>query len=473
MASTPTVFDAPRPPEYRQIPAAINKREAKKLALPPGPNPALADLLTLTFMLDTPNFLKRMQQNYGDITTFFLARRLFIGVFSAQGSYEVTVAKQHHFVKGVGFLRMRKVLGEGLLTNEEPIHLQHRRMMQPPFHHGNLDTYVALMHKIIDQHTSNWQDSIELADEMMALTLEIVAQCLFGMESNHYTKRIAHSMGIAIDRIERTMLPGLERFDGSKIPYFTKFRQSSDDLVAIADEIIENRIHAKDERTDDLLGILLSMQGSISLPHIRDEVLTLILSGHETTANVLTWAFSYLSENSKWQEKLEAEAREWDLTKAPTYQELEAKTPVASAILWEALRLAPPVWVAPRIAVDDVEIDGTLIPKGAHVLVSQYVTQRDPRHFKDPEAFDPGRWLDPEFEKSLPKGAYFPFGAGSRKCLGEFFALAESRLILLFAASRFRMSNTFPKAQPRATYRPKGGVPTRLDPLPSWSHKSS
>lgn len=466
MVSMPTVFDAPRPSEYREIPKAITRREAKRLDLPQGPNPALADLLTLTFMIDTPRFLQRMQREHGDLASFFLARKLFIGIFSAQGSYEVTVAKQHHFVKGVGFARMRKVLGEGLLTNEEPIHMQHRRMMQPPFHHGNLDSYVALMHTIIDDHTNGWKDSIELADEMMALTLEIVAQCLFGMDSNDYTKRIAHSMEIAIDRIERTMLPGLDRFDATKIPYFTKFRQSSDDLVSIADEIIEKRMESKEERSDDLLGILLSMRGGISIEHIRDEVLTLILSGHETTANVLTWAFSYLSKHPEWQSRLEEEAKGWDLTKAPTYQELEEKTPVASAILLEALRLAPPVWVAPRIAIDDVEIDGTKIPKGAHILVSQYVTQRDPRYFNDPDEFTPGRWLDPEFEKSLPRGAYFPFGAGSRKCLGEFFALAESRLILLFVASRFRLSNSFPKAQPRATYRPKGHVKARVNRLP-------
>jgi cytochrome P450 len=413
-------------------------------------------------MIDTPKFLQRMQERHGDVTSFFLARRLFIGVFSAQGTYEVTVSKQHHFVKGVGFARMRKVLGEGLLTNEEPIHMQHRRMMQPPFHHGNLDSYVALMHRIIDDHTKKWESEIHLADEMMALTLEIVAQCLFGMESKKYTEKIAHSMEIAIDRIERTMLPGLDRFDSSKIPYFTKFRDSSDDLVSIADEIIENRMKSGTDRTDDLLGILLAMRTSISIDHIRDEVLTLILSGHETTANVLTWAFSYLSANPIWQAKLQEEAKAWDLSKAPTYQELEERTPIASAILWEALRLAPPVWVAPRVAVDDVEIDGTKIPKGSHVLVSQYVTQRDPRHFSNPEAFDPSRWLDPEFEKSLPKGAYFPFGAGSRKCLGEFFALAEARLILLFMGARFNIKNQFPKAQPRATYRPKGSVPTNL-----------
>jgi cytochrome P450 len=153
-----------------------------------------------------------MRKEHGDICSFFLARELFIGVFSAQGAYEVTVSKQHHFVKGVGFARMRKVLGEGLLTNEEPIHMQHRRMMQPPFHHGNLDSYLALMHSITRNHLDKWTNEISLSQEMMALTLEIVSQCLFGMDSSRYTKRIAEAMEIAISRIERTMLPGLERF---------------------------------------------------------------------------------------------------------------------------------------------------------------------------------------------------------------------------------------------------------------------
>lgn len=455
-------FNNTRPEEYAPIPQAIKRREARNSHLPPGPHPFFSDWLTLTFTIDTPRFLERMRIRYGDICSFFLARQLFIGVFSAQGTYEVTVSKQHQFVKGVGFARMRKVLGEGLLTNEEPIHLQHRRAMQPPFHHGNLDSYVALMDEIVRTRIASWDEHISLSQEMMALTLEIVSQCLFGMDSSKYTRRIAEAMEIAIDRIERTMLPGLDRFDSSKIPYFAAFAKASDELVEIADEIIEARIASKDQRKDDLLGILLSMKDQISLAHLRDEVLTLILSGHETTANVLTWTFAYLSENTKWQKLLHDESMRADLTAPPNYQALEAMSPMTSAILQEALRLAPPVWVAPRIAIEDVEIDGVKIPKGSHVLVSQFVTQRDPRYFADPEVFDPSRWLASHLEKSLPRGAYFPFGAGSRKCLGEYFALAESRLILLHVARNFRLKTNFPKAQPRATYRPKGRVITQI-----------
>jgi cytochrome P450 len=207
------------------------------------------------------------------------------------------------------------------------------------------------------------------------------------------------------------------------------------------------------------------MQGQISKEHIRDEVLTLILSGHETTANVMSWAFSYLAKNPLIRSELEKEADQaaWiDQSRSPSYQELEDTSPIATAILQESMRLAPPVWVAPRIAITDCVIDGVNIPKGAHVLVSQYVTHRDPKYFPNPQQWQPKRWLDPNFEKSLPKGAYFPFGGGSRKCLGEYFAIAEARLILLMVAKRFRLDGKFPKAQPRATYRPKGEVRNKV-----------
>lgn len=465
--ATSKPYSAPRPNEYAQIPDPIMRRDWFGDANLPGPNPKFADLITATFMINTPKFLLGMQRKYGDTCSFFLSRRLFVGLFSASAVHEVTVAQQHKFVKGVGFARMRKVLGEGLLTNEEPIHLAHRRMMQPPFHHGNLDSYVAIMHELVRQHTKAWEDkkSIELAPEMMALTLEIVSRCLFGLDSHQYTQAIAESMEVAIDRIERTMLPGLDRFDKSGIKYFKEFEIASDRLVDIAEAIINKRIESNQKKDDDLLGILLQMRDQISNDHIRDEVLTLILSGHETTANVMSWAFSYLAKNPKIKKQLEDESDNaiWiSEDRTPSYQELEESSKVASAVLQETMRLAPPVWVAPRIATTDCTIDGIKIPKGAHVLVSQYVTHRNPRFFPEPEKWQPERWLDANFEKSLPRGAYFPFGGGSRKCLGEYFALAEARLILLLVAKNFRLSGKFPKAQPRATYRPKGAVKNKV-----------
>jgi cytochrome P450 len=306
-----------------------------------------------------------------------------------------------------------------------------------------------------------------MGPEMMSLTFDIVAEILFGTDISADTERVQRSMHIAIDRIERTMLPGLDRMDSWPIPYFKKFHTAADDLNDVASKIIRTRIE-KGIKRDDLLGILLEAttpDGERLTPEeISDETLTLILSGHETTANVLTWAFAYLSEHPRYWNQLASEAEEVLAHRGKDdFASHLFRAPITSAIFSEVLRLCPPVWVAPRRALEDVELGGRFVPKGAHVLVSQFVTQRDPRYFDNPDQFIPERWHG-DFEKSLPKGAYFPFGAGTRKCLGDQFALLEGRIIILEIARRFRLAlrDGFPKAQPRATYRPKGSVAMKV-----------
>ena len=458
-------FTAPRPASYAPMPKPVRSRRSHP-SLPPGPR-GVPGSLTLRFLRDTPRFLLDLHRTYGDSTSFFLNGELFIAFFGADGVVDVTVKKQNSFVKGVGFDRMRKVLGTGLLTNEEPIHLRHRRMMQPPFHHGKLGDYATLMHRITRDHLSNWSHDqpVEANHEMMRLTFQIVAQLLFGTEIDRYAEGVQHHMGVAIDRIERTMLPGMKAFDRSPIPYFRKFEESADYLAAVADDIIARRA-AGDEPGDDLLGLLLAARdednSSLSHDEVRDETLTLILSGHETTANVMTWALCYLRDRTDLWDALAAEAERL----LPVGGELDVRAilsaPTAKAVMAESLRLAPPVWVAPRRAIENVTVAGVQVPKGAHVLVSQYASHRNAMHFSDPDTFQPERW-EHDFEASLPRGAYFPFGAGTRKCLGDQFALLESHIILMELARTARpvpVASGLPKAEPRATYRPAGGVPS-------------
>ena len=198
---------------------------------------------------------------------------------------------------------------------------------------------------------------------------------------------------------------------------------------------------------------------------VRDEALTLILSGHETTANALTWAFSWLGTRPDVHAALRREAlqQDWVTGSAPATVADVMSCEVAGQVISETLRMAPPVWVAPRRALADVDIEGVKVPQGAHVLISQYVTQRDPHFFPKPHTWQPSRWTE-QLHASLPRGAYFPFGAGTRKCLGDQFALLESRIILLHAAARTQLvaadpNRPIPKAEPRATYRARGPVP--------------
>lgn len=465
-------FTAPRPTEYAHVPPAVTAKNAPT-DLPPGPRPRIPGQLLYRFQKDTPAFLLDLRDTYGPASSFFLNGQLFIGLFSPAMVHEVTVAQQSAFVKGVGFERMRKVLGTGLLTNEEPIHLRHRRMMQPPFHKSRLDDYARQMSDLSHAAVDAWpsRGTINIAPEMMRLTLLIVARTLFGTDADRHTERIAESMEIAIDRIERTMLPGLDRLDGMPLPYWRKFKQASDELAEIAEDlIIERRASGSDG--DDLLGLLLALRdedgSAFTDEEVRDEALTLILSGHETTANALTWAFSWLGTRPDVFAALRAEALAlpWITSdQAPTIEDVMS-TEVAGQVVAESLRMAPPVWVAPRRALRNVDVCGVQIPAGAHVLVSQYVTHRDAEYFPDPLTWEPSRWT-PQLHSSLPRGAYFPFGAGTRKCLGDQFALLESRIILLHAAARHRLLpmdslHPLPKAEPRATYRAKGPVPMRV-----------
>ena len=464
MALTP--FTSPRPAEYAPIPKPLRRRDVNLDSIPAGPR---STLLTLQFQKDTPGFLRAARDQFGDLTTFFLGGQLFYGAFAPEMVHEVTVSKQNSFIKGVGFERMRKVLGTGLLTSEEPIHLRHRRLMQSPFHISKISSYAETMLALTEKHISRWQPgkSIQLGPEMMSLTFDIVAEILFGADISSETDRVQRSMHVAIDRIERTMLPGLDLMDNWPIPYFKKFRMAADDLNDLATKIIQNRIDKKIKH-DDLLGILLEAETPdgerLSPAEVSDETLTLILSGHETTANVLTWVFSYLSENPQYLPALIAEADEVLSHRGATdFATFIFGAPQVSAIFNEVLRLCPPVWVAPRRALEDVELSGALIPKGAHLLISHFVTHRDPRFFESPDLFKPERWRG-DFEKSLPRGAFFPFGAGTRKCLGDQFAILESKVIILEILRRYRLHLLagFPQAQPRATYRPKGNVAMRL-----------
>jgi len=463
-------FTTPRPAAYAPVPRAPRLRDCRDVPLPPGPRPRIPGLLTLHFQRDTPGFLRSLQQRFGDAVSFSLGGEVFIALFAPAMVQEVLVTQQSAFVKGVGFARMRKVLGEGLLTNEEPIHLRHRRMMQPPFQRHRLDGYAHLMGDLTRAQVTRWQDGtvIGLAPEMMRLTLLIVAQTLFGTDAARHAERIAHAMDVAIDRIERTMLPGLDRLDALPLPYWQAFRRAADELAGIAEALIaERRAQQRSADEGDLLGLLLDLRDADGSPfsdaEVRDEALTLILSGHETTANALTWAFSWLAGRPAVQAELRAEAAA--LPERIGVAEAMAAE-VAGSIVAESLRMAPPVWVAPRRALREVTIAGVAIPAGTHVLVSQYVTQRDPRLFPDPDSWQPERWRG-DLATRLPRGAYFPFGGGTRKCLGDQFALLEARIILLEAARQCTLTpadprRPIPRPQPRATYRAAGSVPMRV-----------
>jgi cytochrome P450 len=259
---------------------------------------------------------------------------------------------------------------------------------------------------------------------------------------------------------EKTLVPGGERLLSLPLPVFKRMWAAKEGL----DELVRRLVHrAHETRGDDVVSGLLD---SLTEDEVRAEAMTLLLAGHETTANALTWCWHLLSRNPKVAARLRREVVGTD----PTYGSL-MELSFATACIAETMRLYPPAWILEREVTEELVLDGYTIPAGAVVLASQYAMHRDPRWWRDPEVFDPSRWLiDGRFDEDAPgqpRGAWFPFGAGTRQCIGESFAWAEAVLVLARLARHWAPESlTDPKLHAAVTLRPEGGLPARLLPAP-------
>ena len=461
-------FHRPWPRTYPARPKMVSKRKAQKLPIPKGPN--LGSIQTIRQVLfNTTRFFLSLQENYGEVASFYLNRKLYIGLFSPEQVYNLYTEYDDKLIKGLASRKTRKIVGDGIITSEDPIHKQHKKMMQPSFHKNKIETYVEDMYKEIIKHTQKWdnKNQIELVPEILDLTLKIVSKNLFSIDANKYSKTIAENLEIAVDRIATTMLPSLTLLDNSPLPWFRKYRDAAYNLSEIMDNILAER-KTSGKTYDDLLSLLseaVDENGNkFTESELKEEALTIILSGHETTANLITWAILQLNSNPIFLERLRKEAEEsaWiKENRAPSIDELYGSMEVAN-IIKETLRLHPPLWTTMRQAIEEIKTDKIYIPKGANVFVSQYVSHRNPKYFPEPRQWNPDRWLN-NFEKTLPKGAYFPFGYGGRRCIGSHFAMIEASLVLLYVAYNYDIRYTeknraLPKIRPRASLRPKGKV---------------
>ncbi len=318
-----------------------------------------------------------------------------------------------------------------------------------------------------------WRDGqeVDISEEMMRLTLAVVGKTLFDAEVESDADEVGAALTEVMNLFGYLMLPFSELLEKLPLPQRRRFLRARARLDAVIYRIIEERRRTGGDR-GDLLSTLLDAvdeegdQTGMTDEQLRDEVMTIFLAGHETTANALTWAFYLLAQNP------EAEARlheELDSVLAGGRQPTPEDVPAlqyTEMVVAETMRLYPPAWALGRLALEDHEVGGYRIPRGSLVLVSQYVIQRDPRFWPDPERFDPERWT-PEAKAARPQFAYFPFGGGPRRCIGEGFAWMEGVLILAALARRWRprlIPGRAVETQPRITLRPgPGGVPMRLE----------
>jgi len=410
-----------------------------------------------------------MLRGYGDFVRTRLPLHIYF-VSDPRAIEEILVKKADSFRKDRTARLLSRVVGNGLLVNEGESWRRQRRLVQPAFHHQQLQSYAALMTGAIERARAGWRGG-EVRDvhaDMMAVTLDIVAEALFGADVSAAAGDIGHIIGELMEDFGKIV--GISaRFQPPMwvpTPSNRRLRKHVGRIDTLIRGIIDAR-KSRQEQRDDLLSLLIRARdeagGQMTDTQVRDEAVILFLAGHETTALALSYALYLLATHPDSQARLADEIDRVLGGRSPGLADLE-KLAFTEAVINESMRLYPPAWGFARESLAPVDISGFSFPKGAEFVMSPWVVHHDARNFPDPEAFKPERWQNDLLHR-LPKFAYFPFGGGPRVCIGNRFAIMEAKLVLAGAVQRFRFEPT-PETKislfPSVTLRPRGGIRLRL-----------
>ena len=430
----------------------------------------LGRMLPTRFPFDPLAFGVGIAREFGDIVHYRIGPVHFYQLNHPDLARQVLAEQPEKFHK----LRLvkrafRPFAGEGLVTSDGVLWKQHRKLIQPAFHHGRLAAYADVMVSRARSMTDSFVDREvrEINADMVKLTLGIVVKSLFGADLSPEAGKITRSMLAVLDAANQR-LKVLSLPSWVPTPRHLRERRAVAELDATIQALVQTR-RASGESRDDLLSVLVaaSDEGSgarMSDRQLRDEMMTLFLAGHETTATALTWTWYLLSRHPDVEAKLADELRRVLAGRAPSASDLP-DLPYTEMIMREAFRLYPPAPAVGREPIEDVAIAGYDVPKGSQVIVHTYAMQHDQRFFADPDRFDPERFA-PGWEDRVPRYAYLPFGAGPRVCIGNGFALMEARLILATVAQHYKLSlereETIRPVQ-LVTLRPGGPVRVRVE----------
>ena len=407
----------------------------------------------------------RFAKEHGDIVYLRMAHVPICLLIHPREIERVLITDSANFTKSADYRALATVLGKGLLTSEGEFWRRQRGLIQPAFRRENILTYAPVMTRAAARMLDSWSDQQErnIHADFMRVTLEIVAECLFGAQVADVAERVGKAMEIVTDRfVTDASAALLLPFD---IPdLFGQKRRAIRDLNNIINGIIRQRRESSEPR-HDLLDSLLSVRDSEGKPmrkeQLRDEVMTLFLAGHETTAIALSWTCFLLAQNPHVEAKLTEELRAVLAGRNPSIDDLP-RLRYTEMVLKEAMRLYPAVWGLGRRAIAECELGGYRIPAGANIFMFQWLTQRDSRFFPEPQRFDPERWReDPVRAGKIPRFAYFPFGGGPRVCVGASFAMIEATLLLATIQQQFHFDlvPTHPiEILGSVTLRPKHGI---------------
>jgi len=412
--------------------------------LPPGPKRSVRWRLVYGPGRDPLTFFTGLARTHGDVCHWRMAGERVFLINDPRVIRDVLVTNQRMFMKGRGLDRAKRLLGEGLLTSEGAVHVRQRRLMQPAFHKDRIDAYASVMTECADRVRGLWTDAatIDAAADMNRLTLAIVGRTLFDADVESQAQEVGRALTAVMNAFWATMLPFAELLEHLPVPVLRRSRKARADLDAIIYGMIAERRKSPRDR-GDLLSMLLLAQDEegdglgMTDRQVRDEAMTIFLAGHETTANALAWTWFLLSGAPDVEARLHEEVDGVLGGRLPTVADLPHLTYVEQVIT-ESMRLYPPAWIIGRRALQDYPLGDYLVPARSIVVFSPYVMHRDPRFYQEPERFEPDRWTK-EFRARLPPFAYFPFGGGSRRCIGESFAWMELVLVASTIAQRWRL----------------------------------
>lgn len=426
----------------------------------------------LSFRRDPLQFLRTSAKAYGEIAHLrFGPKRHVYLLTNPDHIKEVLVSKQAHFRKGKGLQVARAVVGDGILTSEGEKHMRQRRLMQPAFHRERIAAYGGAMVRQGVELMREWKDG-EVRDihhDMMKVTLAIITETMFGRSVKEGADEIGHAIDIGLRYVANKASSFIDVPLSVPTRSNREFLESNETLDKTIYALIEER-RSSGQTGNDLLGMLLAARDEddgkgMTDEQVRDEVMTIFVAGHETTANTMSWIFYLLATHPEAEQKLHDELFSVLGDNLPTVEDIPQLT-YTNLIVQETLRLYPAAWTINREVVEPVEIGGHTYQPGDTLMMSQYVMHRDARFYEEPDSFRPERFAG-DLLKRIPAYAYFPFGGGPRICIGNNFALMEAALLLATIAQRYRMRLTSPdqvvEPEPLVTLRPKNGLPMRLE----------
>lgn len=436
---------------------------------PPGPKrlPFFGSLRELS--RDPLNFLLDLARNYGDVSYTSIGIGKMYMLNTPELIEEALIGRYKECVKDTGTRELIPLVGQGLLTSEGDVWKRNRKLASPPLAPKRIAGYADTMVICTERACAALRDA-ETRDvhvDMMALTLEIVGKTLLGFDARADAERVARVIDVSMVYFEkqlRTWRGILPKWIPT--PDRIAFHKVVKDLDQMIYAIID-RCRASTEESDYLLARLVNARdengGAMSDTQLRDEAVTMLLAGHETTALVLSFAIYLLSEHPEVAARLREEIETKVGARPLVLADIPA-LPFLDGVVRETMRLYPPAWLIGRQVITPFEIGGFTLQAGEQLLMSPYTIQRDPRYFKDPERFMPERWLEPAIA-SLPKFAYFPFGGGARVCIGHHFATMEVQLVLATMLQQLELTvapDYKLKLDPVVTLRPLEGMPVRV-----------